>query len=151
MLRNFGWIREPQVAGMAYPEPGAPAELQAVGVGAVLSLTERPPNVAFASAGIVHAHAPFVDFGTPSQSQLDTCVAFIREQVADGRGVVVHCMAGQGRTGTVLAAWLVDEGLGGEEAVAEVRRLRPGSIETRGQVGVILARAARRTDGGDQA
>jgi atypical dual specificity phosphatase len=38
-----------------------------------------------------------------------------------------------GRTGTILAAWLVSRGQGAGEAIALVRSLRPGSIETRAQ------------------
>ena len=48
-------------------------------------------------------------------------------------GVAVHCAAGLGRTGTVLAAWFVTQGLSAQNAIARVRRLRPGSVETEEQ------------------
>ena len=48
-------------------------------------------------------------------------------------GVAVHCTAGKGRTGTVLAAYFVNAGLSAREAIQKVRTLRPGSIETPGQ------------------
>ncbi|VFV42042.1 dual specificity protein [Lynx pardinus] len=45
--------------------------------------------------------------------------------------VGVHCALGFGRTGTMLACYLVKErGLAAGDAIAEIRRLRPGSIET---------------------
>lgn len=47
------------------------------------------------------------------------------------QAVAVHCALGFGRTGTMLACYLVKErGLAAGDAIAEVRRLRPGSIET---------------------
>ena len=48
-------------------------------------------------------------------------------------GVLVHCMAGKGRTGTVLGLYLASQGMTGEAAIAKVRELRPGSIETHEQ------------------
>jgi len=45
-------------------------------------------------------------------------------------GVAVHCTAGLGRTGVVLACHLVTRGMSADNAIARIRRLRPGSIET---------------------
>lgn len=47
-----------------------------------------------------------------------------------GGGVVIHCRGGLGRTGLVAARLLVEEGMPPDEAIALVRRVRPGSIET---------------------
>ena len=41
--------------------------------------------------------------------------------------------AGYGRTGTILAAHLIVQGEKAMDAIAEVRRLRPGAVETREQ------------------
>jgi atypical dual specificity phosphatase len=134
MLVNFGWIRSGRVAGMGMPYADAWEALRAEGVGAVLTLTERAPAGDPATAGLQRLHVPLVDFGTPSQHDLERCVAWIDAQLDAGRAVVVHCFAGLGRTGTVLAAWLVRGGMKADAAIAEVRRLRPGSIETGGQI-----------------
>lgn len=47
-----------------------------------------------------------------------------------GGGVVVHCRGGLGRTGLVVARLLVELGLEPEEAISQVRAVRPGAVET---------------------
>lgn len=48
--------------------------------------------------------------------------------------VGVHCAMGCGRTGTILACYLVaSEGYSANDAIIEARKRRKGSIETRRQ------------------
>jgi atypical dual specificity phosphatase len=143
MLRNFGWIVPNRVAGMARPRSGAADELRHLGVAAVVSLTEDPPLPELAAAGLAVLHEPVADFAPPSAEALARCVAFLKEGIAAGRAAVVHCHAGYGRTGTVLAAYLVATGSDAAVAIATVRRLRPGSIETPEQEDAVRRFAAR--------
>jgi len=52
--------------------------------------------------------------------------------------MAIHCAAGLGRTGVVLACYFIDKGLSATNAIARVRRLRPGSIETAEQEDAIV-------------
>jgi len=58
----------------------------------------------------------------------------------EGRGNLVHCVGGIGRTGTVLAGYLmVTEGLNANEAVEEVRKYREGAVQTMQQFEFLLS------------
>lgn len=74
---------------------------------------------------------PIPDFGTPaSMTGLSQLVEDILATLEGGRTTVVHCRGGLGRTGLVVASCLVALGYSPEEAFAQVRSARPGSVET---------------------
>ena len=54
---------------------------------------------------------------------------FKRIYETESAPIAVHCFAGMGRTGTILAVALVLEGYSPESAINEIRQKRPGSIE----------------------
>jgi protein-tyrosine phosphatase len=51
----------------------------------------------------------------------------------DGHSIALHCAAGLGRTGTLAAQFLVAQGIEPDQAIARIRKIRPGSIETKEQ------------------
>ena len=73
------------------------------------------------------------DFSAPHLEQIHRMVEFIDQQTARQRPVAVSCYAGIGRTGTVLACYLVHRGQQPAEAISRVRELRPRSVETADQ------------------
>src|SRR5262249_37668654 len=94
--------------------------------------------------GLLDFHVPMIDMEAPELEQLDRCVSAIQKAHDHGMGVAVHCGAGLGRTGVVLATYFVEKGMTADNAIVHVRRLRPGSIETEDQVGVSQEYAGRR-------
>jgi atypical dual specificity phosphatase len=138
-MRGFSWVVDGQVAGMPRPGAGRPLDedlafLRGESVDLLVSLTETPVDAdALARHGIAGLHIPVKDFHAPTIAQLDLYVRTVETWTAAGRQVGTHCGAGKGRTGTFLAALLVARGMEPDAAIAEVRRLRPGSIETAAQ------------------
>ena len=51
---------------------------------------------------------------------------------------MVHCRGGLGRAGTIAARLLVECGWPAAKAIAAVREVRPGAIETRAQEKYVL-------------
>jgi atypical dual specificity phosphatase len=128
----FSWVEKPLLAAMARPESAEElAWLRQQGIDLLLSLTEDPPRRDWVDdAGLLLFHVPMIDMEPPTQEDLDRCVSAIERAHDRKLGVAIHCGAGLGRTGVVLAAYFIHKGLTAKNAIARVRRLRAGSIET---------------------
>lgn len=107
------------------------ALLKSKGVVAVISLNEAALDYSILKQEMLaHMESPVKDYRPPSNNQMDAMWHFFQEHKA--RGVVcVHCNAGMGRTGTVLAAFMAKEkGISAEEAIKRLRQMRNGSVQT---------------------
>jgi len=136
MPNNFSFVVGGVLAGMERPGTFSRLRsdlefLQSQGVRAIVSLTETPLEKAFIEEfGFRYLHLPVVDFTPPSPDQIERFLELLRATEAQRQALVVHCGAGLGRTGTMLACALVSRGMRAEEAIDRVRILRPYSIET---------------------
>ena len=146
--QGFSWIEKPLLAALARPSmPDDFAWLRKQGIEVLLSLTEDRPRRDWADeAGLLVFHEPLEDMEAPTQDQLDRTVSAVARAVNQNKGVAVHCGAGLGRTGVVIAAYFVAKGATAQNAIARIRRLRPGSVETDEQAEAIehFARRKRR-------
>jgi atypical dual specificity phosphatase len=132
---GFTWVEQPLLAAMGRPDSVEELQwLRQQGIEILISLTEDPPRRQWVNeAGLMLVHVPVVDMEPPSQDDLVKSVEVIKRAHERQMGVAVHCGAGLGRTGVVLACYFVTKDMSAKNAIARVRRLRPGSIETAGQ------------------
>ncbi len=141
MIRNFSWLIEGEIAGMAKPASSVYdfEFLKDNGFEAIVSLSEFPlSEVLIEEFGFTVKHIPVRDFEAPTLEQVEDFVAFAENARSEGKKLVVHCDAGIGRTGTMLACYLVSKGYNAADAIEEVRAKRPGSLETIEQEEVVL-------------
>ncbi len=134
-IPNFAWVEEGRLArGMQPPLTlAAYTDLRASGFCSVLSLRlpqeyldedRRRYDVVQERAlceavGLRLYHVPLTDYQAPRPSELVRALAAIREELARGGTLYVHCFAGVGRTGVVCGAWQMLSGMSGSEALQQ--------------------------------
>jgi atypical dual specificity phosphatase len=135
------WLFPGRLLACAFPwGPDGLARLAERGINIVVNLHEHGHDPCrLARSGLTEIHLPVPDMTAPTPDQLARGVRAIRGALAAEHCVAVHCAAGLGRTGTLLACYLVSLGLTPDDAIQQVRTVRPGSIETAEQEAAIAA------------
>lgn len=133
--RNFSWVIPGKLAGCSLPySMDDLKDLYGKGVRCLVSLQCGAILPSCSKIGMDWSYFPVEDFSLPSDDKkFDGLVLDIIDSIMHERPVCVHCRAGIGRTGMVLASVVGRMlGLKGEHAIAYVKRNRD-AIDTEEQ------------------
>lgn len=142
---GFAWLVPGRLAGA--PQPGVVQSmdfdlkaLRGCGVTVLITLTENDlPQEPLQRHGLRNLHLPVRDHESPTVAQIQMLLARMSAMLRAGEVLAVHCLAGLGRTGTVLAAWLVREGLTADEALRRVRLIDAQYVQSQAQEDLLYA------------
>jgi atypical dual specificity phosphatase len=139
MIMNFSWVVDNKLAGSGGPRSKSDlVALKQRGVGALVRLVESyeawVTSKEVNEAGLEEYNEPVPDFHAPTQAQIDKIITYIDSHIENGIPVGVSCNAGIGRSGVVLACYLVHRGLTPKDALELIRKKRGRGPEVPEQI-----------------
>jgi len=136
---NFSWIIENKLAGSAIPT--SIDEVKWVidqGVKSIVTIREETLDESWIK-DVNYLHILSNDMSVPEFDDLIYAVDFIHRRITNNEPVLVHCLAGMGRTGVILACYLIKyQKMSASEATEKIREERPGSIQSYPQEEIIF-------------
>ena len=136
---KFSWLIENKLAGS-----GIPTSIDEVkwvikqGVKSIDTIREESLDESWIK-DVNYLHVLSNDMSVPEFDDLVHAVDFIHSRITNNEPVLVHCLAGMGRTGVILACYLVKyQKMSANEATEKVREERPGSIQSYPQEEIIF-------------
>lgn len=132
---NFSWVIKDKLAGSGMPTTFDEFDwIQKQGVSSIVTMTENSLPENWTQQLHNYLHVPTPDLTAPSMDEINTAVEFIHAQIQTNKSVMVHCAAGLGRAGTILACYHVKYlGYSSMDAIKKIRKQRPGSIQSKPQ------------------
>lgn len=121
---RFSRITPQLYVGGQHRRHGLP-RMASLGITAVVNLRSEHDDEAAGVALKRYLHLSVIDNTPLTPENLRDGVAFIREEIAQGGVVYIHCGVGVGRAPTMAAAYLVSTGLTPDEAWAQLQGVRP--------------------------
>ena len=131
----FSWIVKNKIAASWWPDLSLIERYKREGIKAVINCSEFD-NKNEISKHFEYYHINIPDYGIPSDSQINRFIEITNKYMGNDKPIVVHCVAGCGRTGIMIVIWAVYNGYisSSMDPVQWIRKLRPCSLETREQM-----------------
>jgi protein-tyrosine phosphatase len=109
---DFHWLTEDLAVGACFPMRRAVQLAEKHSIRAVVDLRgeDCDDEELLREAGIELLHLPTPDLQAASLDMLELGTAFVRERIARGEKVLIHCQHGIGRSPLLAICVLVDQG-----------------------------------------
>jgi atypical dual specificity phosphatase len=145
LSRNFSWIIADKLAGISIPKRREEIDaFKFMNIGLVISVIEETVlDQTWFDGDIKNLHYKVKNYYPPDNMDvIDDIIMNIEKVILAGKAVLVHCGGGVGRAGSILACYILKNGLDGNiknnsnptmsgiESIEKIRELRPKSIET---------------------
>lgn len=126
----FTWIVEGVIAASWWPDPYVFDILADEGVKAVVNVCEFDNRKDVPRQFDYHFfHVP--DYGVPSDSQIEQFLSLMDKHHAAKEPVVIHCVAGCGRTGQFIIAWCARRASSRKELIPSTGSVPVGNVALR--------------------
>ena len=132
---SFSWIVKEKIAASWWPNASLFERYNKEGIKAIINCSEFD-NRNDVPKNFKYFHINIPDYGTPTESQLNNFIEITNNLGETKAPIVVHCVAGCGRTGIMIVVWAAYNGYiqNGVDPVKWIRKLRPCSLETKEQM-----------------
>lgn len=131
----FTWIVEDVIAASWWPDPYVFDIYGEKGIRAVVNCCEFD-NRQDVPRQFSYYHINVPDYGVPTDAQIERFIEIMDQHNRVGEPVVIHCVAGCGRTGQFIIAWCASAGFipKGTNPVDWIRARRKCCLETKEQI-----------------
>ncbi|GAG82780.1 unnamed protein product [marine sediment metagenome] len=131
----FTWITKGKMAVSWWPDPSVIKTYQKEGIKTIINCSEFD-NRQDIPKSFKYFHINIPDYGTPTDDQLKRFFKITSEGSINNDPIVVHCVAGCGRSGLMIVAWAAHNGFipKGIDPVKWIRKLRSCCLETKEQM-----------------
>ncbi|KKL61426.1 hypothetical protein LCGC14_2195420 [marine sediment metagenome] len=131
----FTWIIKNRIAVSWWADPSVIQRYKKEGIKVIINCSEFD-NRSEIPEDFKYFHINIPDYGTPTDSQLQRFFKITSKFTTNNKPIVVHCVAGCGRSGIMIVAWAAYNGYipDGIDPVKWIRKLRPCCLETKEQM-----------------
>ncbi|MBY9019920.1 MAG: dual specificity protein phosphatase family protein [Candidatus Lokiarchaeota archaeon] len=131
----FTWIVKGKIAASWWPDPPIRTIYENEGISVIINCSEFD-NRKEVQGSFQYYHINVPDYELATELQIETFLSICEKHDLRKEPIVVHCVAGCGRTGQFLVAWGAKNGSihKGMDPVKWIRKYRPCSLETKEQM-----------------
>ena len=129
------WIIKGKMAASWWPDPPIRRIYEIEGISVIINCSEFD-NRKDIQGSFQYYHINIPDYELATEVQIETFLGICEKHSLKSESMVVHCVAGCGRTGQFLVAWGAKNGFIPKDMdpVKWVRKFRPCSLETKEQM-----------------